>query len=319
MGKLATLSGVEIERVAFGTEQLGGYDWGAIDLEAIELAVDFAVNNGCFLFDTADCYGKGESEKRLGKALCNSRSNAFIATKFGVRFDEHGSVFYDNSPDYCERALDSSLERLNTDYIDLYLVHWPDRKTPLHRLFEKLESCREDGRIRCYGVSNFSLDKIDNLAGYWPGFKFFSMGFNLLNCNEKLRINDICLNKGLIFLAYGVLAQGLLSGKYSEKSTFDTCDRRSRGTSENFKGEKYLENLKLVYKLRHLAQKHPPWSVAQLAIKFVLEELPHSCSVVGVKGRQQFTENIEPSTCPIGSDLLEQVRCISQLTQVATV
>ena len=199
MDKLTALSGDRIERVAFGSEQLGGYDWGTIDLESIEEAADFAVNNGCYLFDTADCYGKGESERRLGKALNGSRSNAFITTKFGVRFDEHGSVFYDNSPDYCERALDSSLERLNTDYLDLYLVHWPDRRTSLNRLFEKLESCREDGRIRYYGVSNFSLEKIDDLTGHWPGFKFFSMGFSFLNCKEKLRINEICIDKGLVF------------------------------------------------------------------------------------------------------------------------
>lgn len=308
---LDLVNGEKFERVAFGCEQLGGFNWGQIDIQKIEDAISYALERGPFLFDTADCYGKGESEKRLGQALQGHRSKAFILTKFGVKFDDAGRVHYDNSVEYCERALDASLKRLNTDFVDMYLVHWPDHCTPLEDLFHRLESLRADGRIRYYGISNFSLDEVANVSLGWPGFKCFSNNFNIIDSKGFSQINQICSDADLIFLAHGVLSQGLLSGKYSKETKFSCGDRRGQGKCNNFKGDRFNHNLELVSSLRALALENSPWTVAQLAIKFALEVLPQSCSIVGVKCKKQLVENILPANTSVSSSLIQKIRDLS--------
>src|SRR3990167_5633663 len=145
-------SGIDICRVVFGTDALGGHGWGAFD-EAVSMgAVSRALDLGVNLFDTADCYGLGKSEQRLGRAL-RGKHQALVASKFGVRIGADGRTFYDNSPEWLDEALDASLRRLGRDHIDLYQVHYWDKQRPLRETFEQLEEKRRSGKIRWYGVS----------------------------------------------------------------------------------------------------------------------------------------------------------------------
>lgn len=312
--KLFTVDGVPVRRIAFGTEQLGGYEWGKIDVAAIERALIQAVECGVTFFDTADCYGRGESERRLGAALGPLRSRAFVSTKVGVRFDHQGRVFYDNDPDYVERAFESSLERLGTDFVDLLQLHWPDGRTPLPCVFERLERLRRDGRIRWYGVSNMPLADIAGLPGEWPGFAAFSLQYSLVHRHHEALIHALCATRGLTFLSWGSLAQGLLSGKYGRGTTFGSDDRRSRSNYANFHGETLKRNLALVESLSRVASRLSGASAAQVAIRFVLEALPQSIAIVGVKNEQQFEENMKALSVPFNQSAFSELDLASRWT-----
>lgn len=309
--KVFSVGGAPVGRVAFGAEQLGGYAWGKVDISAIEHAVAQAVKSGVTFFDTADCYGRGESEIRLGRELAGLRRHAFVATKFGVRFDQQNKVFYDNRPEYAERALEGSLERLGTDYVDLFQLHWPDGHTPLVDIFERLERLREDGRIRWYGVTNVPPATIDALSDQWPGFASFSAEYSLAHRNDAKLIRTLCVQRGLTFLSWGSLAQGLLSGKYDKYSIFDKEDRRASAKYAHFHGEKLVNNLTLVDKLHEIASSLGDVSPAQVAIRFVLEDIPHSIAIVGVKDLQQFEVNIRAQSVPFNQHVFEQLDQIS--------
>ncbi len=131
-------SDLKVSRLCMGGCPMGGYGWGNVQEQELIDAVHAAVDAGISIFDTADTYGLGQSEITLGKALGEKRKQVVIADKFGVRV-ENGRTFYDNSPEYIEQALDASLGRLGTDYIDLYQVHYRDGVTPLDVVIGKLE------------------------------------------------------------------------------------------------------------------------------------------------------------------------------------
>ena len=122
-------SDLEVSRFCMGGCPMGGYGWGNVQKTELVDAVRTALDNGVNYFDTADTYGLGQSEMTLAEALGADRKRVVIQTKFGVRQGEKGT-FYDNSPEYIEEALDASLKRLNTDYIDIYTLHYRDGRTP---------------------------------------------------------------------------------------------------------------------------------------------------------------------------------------------
>ena len=132
---------------------MGQYGWGEVQEKELLNAVSAAIDQGINFFDTADTYGLGTSEKTLAKALGEKRKDVIIADKFGVRV-ENGKTFYDNSPEYIGKALEESLKRLNTDYIDLYQVHYRDGVTPISDIIDTLEKYKQKGYIRYYGLSN---------------------------------------------------------------------------------------------------------------------------------------------------------------------
>ena len=137
-------SDLNVSRICMGGCPMGQYGWGQVDEKKLIRAVEQALEEGVNFFDTADTYGLGTSEKTLAKALGSKRQEAVIADKFGVRV-ENGHTFYDNSPEWIEQALEGSLKRLNTDYIDLYQIHYRDNKTPIGEVVETLERMKKKG------------------------------------------------------------------------------------------------------------------------------------------------------------------------------
>ncbi len=273
-------------RFAFGCEQLGGYEWGSVDPAEIIAAIQIAVERGVRLFDTADCYGRGRSEMLLGQALAPHRGRVLIATKFGVRFDNSGAVSYDSSPEWAQRAVDASLRRLRTEVIDLFQMHYWDGVTPLPLLFDCLEQLRSQGKIRWYGVTNFTAPA--ELPKGYPGFVSASLELSLLERSHEEAARQAAAF-GLTFLSYGSLGQGLLSGKYRSSADFAKGDRRSRPRYVNFHGERLQRNLQIVEKLGALAAQCGATS-SQLAVAWILQKVPGSAALVGVKRVAQLTE-----------------------------
>jgi myo-inositol catabolism protein IolS len=151
---------------------MGGHGWGKVSEGDLVEAVHGALDHGVNFFDTADTYGLGKSEEILGSALKGRRQNAIIATKFGVRV-ENATTRYDNSPEWIDKAVCSSLQRLNTDYIDLYQIHYRDGKTPLDDVVFKLEELKEKGFIRYYGLCNIYQKDMPEIRPYIGRFVSF--------------------------------------------------------------------------------------------------------------------------------------------------
>jgi myo-inositol catabolism protein IolS len=279
-------SGQLISRLAFGCEQLGGHEWGRVDPAEVGAAIELAIAEGITLFDTADCYARGESERRLGSALARHRDRVRIATKFGVRFTDSGSVWYDSSPQWAEAALEGSLRRLGTDRIDLLQIHYWDGVTPLEALFDTLESLRQREKIGWYGISNHVPERIAVAA--YPGLVGVSLEYSLVERSHERDARRLS-EAGLTFLAYGTLGQGLLSGNYGRDVRFGSGDRRARAEYRNFHGARLERNSSIVDILRSEARALGA-APAQLAIAWVLHTLPESLAIVGIKRSDQLRD-----------------------------
>jgi aryl-alcohol dehydrogenase-like predicted oxidoreductase len=192
-------SDLTVSRLCMGGCPLGGYGWGNIQESDLIEAVHTAYEQGITFFDTADTYGLGQSEITLGKALGEHRKDVVIATKFGVRVN-NGKTVYDNSPEWIQEALESSLRRLNTDYIDLYQIHYRDGITPIEIVVETLDRLKEKGYIRYYGLSNIHSDDISELKPYVGKFISFQDEYSLacrkneadmFEISQKLKMNPL--------------------------------------------------------------------------------------------------------------------------------
>jgi myo-inositol catabolism protein IolS len=273
-------------RLGFGCEQLGGYQWGETDRGELEAAVADAVAAGVQLFDTADCYGLGESERRLGRLLQAARHEVCIATKFGVRFDQGGKVFYDASPAWATQALEGSLRRLGCDYVDLYQLHYWDGRTPLDVLFEHLLRLRDAGKCRYVGVTNLAPSLLPSTAV--ADLTSVSVEYSLVAREHESAALE-AIGRGLAVLSYGTLGQGVLSGRYAVDHEFPPNDRRGKPSYGNFHGDRALRNDAIVAVVRAAADDLRA-TPAQIALAWVLARLPGSIPLVGIKRPQQLRD-----------------------------
>lgn len=284
-------SDLKVSRLCMGGCPMGQYGWGNVQEQELIDAVNVAIDNGVTMFDTADTYGLGKSEETLAKALGNRRKDIVIASKFAVRI-ENGKTFYDNSPQYIEKALFASLHRLRTDYIDLYQVHYRDEKTPISVVIETLERFKEKGYIRAYGLSNIHKKDIMELQEYSESFVTMQDEYSLACRKNESDLTILAEELQLTPMTWGSLGQGILTGKYNENIVFGKDDRRSREIYINFHGEKLKRNLEIVEVMRPIAKKHGV-SVAAVAIRFILDHIKDSVVLVGAKRPSQILGNIE--------------------------
>lgn len=282
---------LKVSRFCMGGCPMGGYGWGKVDESDLLTSIGEAVSNGVNFFDTADTYGLGASERTLAKGLGSHRNEVVIQSKFGVRAGD-GKTFYDNSPEYMRKALEDSLTRLKTDYLDIYAIHYRDTVTPLEEVVESLKELRKEGKIRYFALSNIHSDDIDEYLRFKGEFVTCQNEFSLAcrkNEDELLRMQNELL---LTPMTWGSLGQGILSGKYDKNSVFGKDDRRSRDIYVNFHGEKLEKNLEIVEVLKKISAEHGK-SVAACAIRWILDKMPESVTIVGVKRPEQVLSNLE--------------------------
>jgi aryl-alcohol dehydrogenase-like predicted oxidoreductase len=207
--------GPAVTVVGLGTNNFGP----RIDFERASAVVDAALDAGITLFDTADIYGQGTSEDFIGRALDGRRDRVLIATKFGKQMDEHPSERR-GSREYVRWAVEGSLRRLRTDYIDLYQMHEPDENTPIEETLGALQELVTEGKVRFVGNSNYSAEQIqeaDAVARERVLTRFVSAQ-NHYSLVERAIEDDVlptCERLGLGQLPYFPLASGLLTGKYT--------------------------------------------------------------------------------------------------------
>lgn len=280
-----------VSRFCMGGCAMGGHGWGTVNDDDLRDAINSALESGVTIFDTADTYGLGKSEEILGSTLEINRKNVAIATKFGVRV-ENGKTFYDNSPKWIETALNNSLRRLNTEYIDIYQIHYRDGKTPLSLVVETLEKFKKQGKIRYIGLSNIYGDDISEFASHKESFVSFQDEYSLACRKNENDILSLSQKLEMTPMTWGSLGQGILTGKYDKNSVFGSNDRRSREIYINFHGEKLLHNLKIVEVLKEISLEVNK-SVSAVAIRFILDYIPESVVIAGIKNPNQLKGNCE--------------------------
>ena len=284
-------SNLKVSRLCMGGCPLGGHGWGVTQDDNLVRAVQEGFEEGINFFDTADTYGLGKSEEILGRALEGKREKVVIASKFGVRV-QNGKTFYDNSPEWIQTAVENSLKRLRTDYIDLYQIHYRDEKTPLCVVVDKLEELRKKGYIKYFGLSNIHEKDMEELHTYKGKFVSFQDEYSLACRKNEGDINFFSDKLELTPCTWGSLGQGILTGKYDKNTVFQTNDRRSRDVYVNFHGEKLLKNLEIVEVMKEISDdvRRP---LSAIAIRFILDYLPQSVVLAGAKNANQVRANSE--------------------------
>jgi aryl-alcohol dehydrogenase-like predicted oxidoreductase len=279
-------------------------------------AVRHALARGVRFFDTADCYGLGHSETILSTALGRDRHDVLVATKFGVRWDGSGRTRRDASPSYLRQALDGSLRRLRLERVPLYYVHWPDPAVPLEETLGALVECQREGKIGAIGLSNFSAPELRRAVAVAP-VDAVQVQFSLLDGTPLADVVPFCRQRNIPVVAWGALSQGLLTGKFDERTTFGPDDRRSRYPA--FQGERYRRNLALVSELKRLAARRGIEPGA-LALRWVLSAPGLSCALFGAKTPRQVDSNIEALGAELAAEDREAIdrlaeRCSAEATE----
>lgn len=302
---------LRVSRFCMGGCPMGGYGWGSVQeselLDAIHAALDAGVN----FFDTADTYGLGQSERTLAKGLGSRRRDVVIESKFGVRVGG-GKTVYDNSPEYIQQALEESLRRLNTDYIDVYLIHYRDGKTPIADVVGKLEELKAAGKLRYYGLSNIHGDGLEELLPYAGRFACCQDELSLACRKNEDDLRAVQSRLRATPMTWGSLGQGILTGKYNRENVcFGADDRRSREIYVNFHGEKLEQNLRIVEALKKIAANREK-SVAACAIRWILDTMPESVVIAGVKRPAQLSANVEAMGWTLNEEELRELNEVSE-------
>ncbi len=203
-------SGLRASRVGLGCNNFGG----RVDLEGTRAVVDAALEVGVTFFDTAELYGNGDSERFLGEVLEGRREQVVLATKFGWGQDSG-----DGGAGRIREAIEGSLERLRTDYVDLYYQHKPDPSTPIAETLGALDGLVREGKVRAIGCSNFSAEQLveaDRVARDLGTTRFTVLQnqYSLLSREDDADVIPLCRELGVSYIPYFPLASGLLTGKY---------------------------------------------------------------------------------------------------------
>jgi aryl-alcohol dehydrogenase-like predicted oxidoreductase len=261
-----------------------------LDYAKTEAVVGAALDAGINFFDTADIYGGTQSEEFLGRALAGRRHEVVIATKFGMRLDDHRQGA---KPAYIRQAVEDSLRRLNTDRIELYQLHQPDPTTPIADTVGALGELVKAGKVREIGCSNFSVEQLHEAeAAVGPGApRFVSVQneYSLLHREPERGVLAACERQGLAFLPYFPLASGLLTGKYRRDAPPPPGTRLSHGWAAN----RFLtdERLAIVEKLRQFAESRGH-SLLELAVSWLLAHRVVASVIAGATTPEQVRSNV---------------------------
>ena len=285
-------SDLNVSVIGFGAWGIGGAPfWSSegdnISVKSIQKAYDMGIN----FFDTAPVYGFGLSERLIGKALKPVRDKVILATKCGLRWEKEvlGSISKVATRESILEEINQSLERLETDYIDLYQVHWPDGKTPHEETMETLLEIQKQGKIRHIGVSNYSVEQMQPCLKIGP-LVSLQPEYSLLQRSIEKETVPFCLIHDIGIIAYSPLASGVLTGKYDRDTKFK--DWRSKGIIGQFTGEAFVNNIKKVERFKTIAESEKK-TCGQMAVNWVIHQPGVVSALVGVKNDRQVEENLE--------------------------
>ena len=260
---------LEVSRIALGTWAMGGWMWGGTDEEQAINTIHAAMEKGVNLIDTAPVYGFGLSEEIVGKALAQKkcRDRVFISTKTGLDWKD-GKVFRDCSPDFIKRNFANSLKNLQTDYVDILFVHWPDPLEPFEETARVLNQFLKEGQIRAVGVSNYSPEQIQAFQRGGP-VHVVQPPYNLFEREIEADLMPFSKKNHLALMSYGALCRGLLSGQVTTERAYQGDDLRK--IDPKFKQPRLSQYLAAVKLLDQFAWQRFDRRVLHLGVRWVLD------------------------------------------------
>ena len=316
-------SSLEITPIVLGTWALGGWLWGGTSRNDAEGAVHAALDAGINCIDTAPAYGFGLSEELVGKAIKGRRDTVVVATKCGLVWDGRpgSSPFFDTrdaegaalSVNRCLRKesilaeCDASLQRLGVDVIDLYQCHWPDPETPLEDTLDGLLTLQEQGKIREFGVSNFTVDLLQECGDLDAVPASNQPKYSLLSREIENNVLPFCREYDIGSLAYCPMEMGLLTGKIGMDHVFEGDD--TRPNRPWFLPAKRRQALTALDKIRPIAEKHDI-TLAQLATAWVHNQPGVTAAVVGARNRDQAESNARAGAIRLPTEDLSAIRTV---------
>ena len=313
-------SGLFTSAIGFGTWEMSTTMYGHIDVGEASAAVNAAIDHGITLFDTAESYGPYHSEVLLAKALGNRRKDIVLVTKVGLVYDESGKTVGCNSKhDNVIQSAEGCLRRLDTDYLDLLLIHWPDHDTPFEEPVRALNRLKDEGKIRHYGVSNFTPEMMDECERHGR-LAANQVGYHMFDRRMESRVLPYCLDKDIGFMAYGTLGFGLLAGAFTPDTSFEEGDWRKVGNAFGlplFFKEEFAKELKVVERLKSIARRYEK-SVAQLAIAWTIGHAAVSVGLVGMRNERELKENVAATEWKLDAEVREEVDAIFAEEDVPT-
>lgn len=289
-----------------------------IDADATKAVVDAAIDNGINFFDTADVYGgRGKSEEFLGEALKGRRDDVIVATKFGSPMSDDGQS-QGGSARWIKQAVEDSLRRLQTDRIDLYQHHSPDRDAPFDETLGALDELVREGKVREIGASNYAGKHVAKCLGIsqdrslarWASEQ---SNYSLLQREVENDVLPVCEQNGVGFLPYFPLASGLLTGKYTTKESRPEGSRitlMAQAMPERAEGVLTDENFAIIGKLRAFAEEHGH-TLLELAMSWLASKPVIASVIAGATKPEQVKSNAEAASWRLTDDEMAQVNELS--------
>lgn len=300
-------SDIKISPIIMGTWQAGRDMWADIDDAETTRAIQAAVDAGVNTIDTAAVYGKGHSERVVAKAVGERRSQVVIATKVFAN-----ELQYDQVVAACER----SLANLQTDYIDLYQIHWPSGSfgspvVPIEETMRALTALKDQGKIRAIGVSNFSRIQLEEAMAYGD-IVSLQPPYSLFWRHVEADALPLCAAGGLSILAYSPMAQGILTGKFGPDHRFKRGDHRR--ANRLFQEPVFTRVQEALAALKPIADRHTI-TLGQLALAWVIAQ-PGACAIAGARNATQALENAQAGAVSLTpEDLAEMDRISRRVTE----
>ena len=296
-------SAVEVTPIAFGAWAIGGWMWGGAEDNAAIRAVQAAFAAGITTIDTAPVYGFGKSEELVGKAMAGTPRDKYqLLTKFGMNWQTpDGEYFFDTQDNQGNplkmykwaskkkviEECEASLKRMNTDYIDLYQIHWPDGSTPISETFEAVEDLIKSGKVRAAGVCNYNVTQVDE-AFRTSALATNQVPYSMVNRDIEKEIIPQAIKKGMGIIAYSPLQRGLLTGKIKPGYHFNEGDTREG--NKFYTEESIRKTNQLLENFLSMVEKYNA-TLTQLIIQWTLKRPGVACVLVGARDEHQVENN----------------------------
>ena len=281
-------TGLRVSKLCLGTWGIGGAGWDSYSDESRMDAIKAALECGINFIDTAPAYNAGKAECYVGETLnkLKKRKEVVISTKCGNKFVD-GKYLRCGSKESILKQCDESLKNLKTDYIDIYLVHWPDPNVELEETIDAVSTLKKEGKILHAGVSNFSKEQIEEAQKYCK-IEAFQPQYSLADRKDEKLIRW-AYEQGLGIMTYGTLGGGILTGNYRKLGTFEQTDSRNR-FYPYFKEPLFSKAMELLTIMDQIAEERNV-SLAQIAEKWVIQKRFVSSCIIGAQSRARVEEN----------------------------
>ena len=278
---------LKVSQATIGTWAIGGAGWGDVNKKESMEAIETMIERGVNLIDTAPFYGLGESEKIVGEVIRDKRDDIVLLTKAGTGWDEKGVPFKRSDYKSILKDCEESLQRLKTDYIDLYLIHWPDEVTPIEEMMDAMNKLKQDGKIRFIRASNFSKEEVLESEKY-GSFDVLQHPYSMV-AQDFRELLTWAHKNNIGTMSYGSLGAGILTGSIREMPKFSEDDMRLN-FYDYFKEPKFSKVMQLVKRLDVYAEKYNV-PVSQVTINWNTQSGFLDTILMGVRNKKEAEEN----------------------------